>query len=1620
MKVSVSAPMKGIVLALAASLAFAAGGATATTAPDSPAVSIPDRALRLCVEKALGTAAGEAITEADMATLTELYCILFRDRDGRGHDRERNPYGAVRSLEGLQHAVNLSLLNLSSNEVSDLATVRDLPLTSLDIAGNAFADFSSVAAFSALTTLRINENPATDLTPLAGLTSLTTLAASHSGLTDISPLANLSALRELRLWRNTISDLTPLAGLTALTELGLGTNNIADISPLGKLTSLTKLDIYSNAIADISALAGLTALADLEANGNALTDISALSGLTSLWNLGLAHNNIWDISALTANSGLGDHTFIGLGSNPLGCAAISDVATLRARGASVHDGFAEAAPAVPADLAARAGNADATLTWQGDGTARVYEVRHRPEVERAYGAWTMVPGGGEATQHTVAGLGVGDHLFELRGVNNAGCGAIANVSTTIGEMVEIADAALRQCVENALDKPAGATIARSEMATLSGLTCANAGVADLIGLEAGTSIVKLDLVGNAIDDVWALSALPSLTYVGLRDNEVSDITPLAGNRNLGDGDTVDLRGNPLGKQALSHHVPALRQRGATVHFDESDPVSVPDAALRHCVTSTLRVAGDAITEADMASLTSLNCRAHFLVLEESSRREYDPDKSPHGAVASLSGLQHAVNLSDLNIRDNIVADLSPLAGLPLTKLDIGRNAVTDLSALASLPTLTTLHMAGLSAPDLSPLAGLRLAVLMATGSSLTDISALAGIDTLRDLWLGGNNISDATPLAGLTSLTRLNLGANNVADISALAKLDALTYLGLYSNAIADISALRDMSALRELYLRNNRIADIGPLVDNTYLGEGDYIELGDNPIHCGTNNVQVVALRERGATVYADETRLPAPRGLEATPGDNLAMLAWQAPSGCVVAGWEYRHGTGASPTFGAWTAITSSATQHTVEGLANGLLHVFEVRAVGADSAGQAGRETGQQSRIQVALAEAPEAPVEIPDPQLRTALVELFQQNGQRTGTLRRKSTGDNMVSRADMATLTDLHLDNRGIAALDGLEFALNLRTLRLRGNHVASVAPLAHLPMLSALWLGDNGLTSIGSLRHLDNKLTELALDGNRISDVAPLRRFRHLERLWLHDNAISDIAPLVANTGLGGGEVRPDGSSDYIDLRGNPLDAAALETHAPSLRERGAAVLVDDGAHMVPVFLPAGSPFGEGFARVVNRSTQAGEVRVTAIDAMGRQFGPATLAVGGRQTVHFNSSDLEYGNAAKEISPGVGSGAGDWRLELRSSLDLDVWTYARTRSGLVASMTALAPEAYARHRVFTFNPGSNTKQMSRLRVINPTDKTARMLIEGVDDRGTVASVAVTVPAGGSQDFTATALEAGDGDGIVDGRLGDGEGKWWLTATSYDGVHVLSLLESAGQLTNLSLSPNASLGAPQHLPLFRTGAIPEREGFIRVLNLSRTSGSVELRAFDENGRAGASVSWAIGPAGTQISWRDLAGGNAAKGLREGIGEGHWRLALRASGNMLAQSFQRTEGSLNVMHGFAPRSETGASHVAFFNPANHPNAASRLRLVNTGATAAQVAITGVDDHGESPGSVVYTTVPGGASRQFTAAQLETGDADALSGALGNGAGKWRLLVESEGEVRVVSLLEGPDGRLVNVSR
>ena len=174
--------------------------------------------------------------------------------------------------------------------------------------------------------------------------------------------------------------------------------------------------------------------------------------------------------------------------------------------------------------------------------------------------------------------------------------------------------------------------------------------------------------------------------------------------------------------------------------------------------------------------------------------------------------------------------------------------------------------------------------------------------------------------------------------------------------------------------------------------------------------------------------------------------------------------------------------------------------------------------------------------------------------------------------------------------------------------------------------------------------------------------------------------------------------------------------------------------HIIPLVTPASNFVQEGFVRVINRSNRAGTVSIHAIDDSGTRFGPVSLSLDGMATVHFNSTDLEQGNASKGLPRGVGDGAGNWRLELDSELDIEPLAYIRTGTGFVTSMHDLAAEESPGHyRVPFFNPGSNNRQQSRLRLINSSNHEARVTITGIDDEGDSppgGMVRLTLPAGG--------------------------------------------------------------------------------------------------------------------------------------------------------------------------------------------------------------------------------------------------------------------------------------------------
>ena len=233
-----------------------------------------------------------------------------------------------------------------------------------------------------------------------------------------------------------------------------------------------------------------------------------------------------------------------------------------------------------------------------------------------------------------------------------------------------------------------------------------------------------------------------------------------------------------------------------------------------------------------------------------------------------------------------------------------------------------------------------------------------------------------------------------------------------------------------------------------------------------------------------------------------------------------------------------------------------------------------------------------------------------------------------------------------------------------------------------------------------------------------------------------------------------------------------------------------ESTHTLALFPAASDTERQGFARVVNHGVDPGEVPIVAVDDTGRRADSITLTLEGRQTAHFNSDDLENGNERKGLSGAVGSGQGDWRLELTSELDIEVLGYIRTADGFLTAMHDTVPVTGNRHRVAMFNPASNANQASALRIVNLGSGPAHVSVSGVDDSGNSRGevVRLSVPSDSALVLSATQRETGDSG--LRGTVGDGRGKWRLMVDSEQPLHVMNLLASpTGHLTNLSTGSN---------------------------------------------------------------------------------------------------------------------------------------------------------------------------------------------------------------------------------------
>lgn len=367
-----------------------------------------------------------------------------------------------------------------------------------------------------------------------------------------------------------------------------------------------------------------------------------------------------------------------------------------------------------------------------------------------------------------------------------------------GEGIVFSDAVLEQKVREALGKPEG-PITQEDAAALTWLdaeapqdAAEDAKIKSLDGLGAFVNLEGLRLSFHDIHDIGELTNLPRLKGLWLDGNPIDDLTP------LGEITTLDNLAFDSGFREL----PFLKNL-----------TELRELHLGGCRTLPLELTG-------LPNLTIL-C-------------------APGGELEDIGLLAQLPGLTAVDISWNLVKDLEPLRGLPLTELYLQGNPIENYEPIRDiLPNLvgqdfdTASLMIGFQAQDIpqEPLtiadANLEKALRDALGipdrpitlrdafavqklelnsregsaGPITDISPLKDFVNLYSLNLEGQQVSDLTPLAGLTKLDWLNLRNNRVSDLTPLAGLTSLRHLFLEFNPISGLSPLASLTSLRTLYL---------------------------------------------------------------------------------------------------------------------------------------------------------------------------------------------------------------------------------------------------------------------------------------------------------------------------------------------------------------------------------------------------------------------------------------------------------------------------------------------------------------------------------------------------------------------------------------------------------------------------------------------------------------------------------------------------------------------------------------------------------------------------------------------------------------------------------------------------
>ena len=659
-----------------------------TVKPEDEEITISDANLRKLINKNIDSTRddNQEITRKEIESLKE---INMRDKQGNPileasslketADFKFVQTRGIKTLVGLENAINLEKLDLAENEISDLSPISKL---------------------TKLTKLSLFRNRISDLKPISELTNLEYLDLYANKLVDISPLEKLVNLKHLDLHNNNDQTGDPVHPTVS--------GGIKDISVVKNLTKLELLSLGSNNISDISAIKNLDNIKDLVLGGNHISDYSGLE------------QYIADRLAKQLE-GEGSMRFDG---QRINYDKTIDVAGTTVSVESPFKGINELG-----EKLAKVFENDEPINLFSEVTTNVEGVRatYNPETSKFDFTFTeefLNKNQGEVVPVNLK-LSTDDYVWRVNNIKfnidkkeifkdkvlaDKFKGKDLSKITELTNLYGVKDLSGIENLTNLTkleingeynDIKDIAPIAN--LTKLEELSLENVKIKDISALSKLTNLRSLNIAGPFIDpeysdaqnpvdyvinNIDALKKLTNLETLSIANRGITDINALSGLTKLND---VVLSGNNIAD------ISALKNLTEISNLDLTSNKNIEDI-------SVLK---------DLTNLTNL-------WLTENK-------------ITSIEALKNLTNLKKLYINVNKISDLAPLADLTkLTHLSLGANDIKDLTPLKNLTNLTSLRAADNKITDVSSLTNLvKLTDLNLSNNSIHDFSPLNSLEKIN-------------------------------------------------------------------------------------------------------------------------------------------------------------------------------------------------------------------------------------------------------------------------------------------------------------------------------------------------------------------------------------------------------------------------------------------------------------------------------------------------------------------------------------------------------------------------------------------------------------------------------------------------------------------------------------------------------------------------------------------------------------------------------------------------------------------------------------------------------------------------------------------------------------------------